>query len=123
MTTHGYLGIDHVQLAAPQGCEDEARSFFGGLLGMKELPKPEALQKRGGVWFKCGSHELHIGVQDDYIPAVKAHPAFLVREIEALRGRLLDHGVEIKTDEPLAGMTRFHIQDPFGNRLEFVERH
>lgn len=116
-----YAGIDHVQLAAPRGCEEEARSFFGELLGMEEIAKPENLHKRGGVWFRCGVHELHIGVQDDFVPASKAHPAFEVLGIEALRSRLEEAGVTANEDEPIAGKTRFHIRDPFGNRIEFVE--
>lgn len=116
-----YAGIDHVQLAAPRGCEEEARSFFVELLGMEEIAKPENLRKRGGVWFRCGVHELHIGVQDDFVPASKAHPAFEVLGIEALRSRLEEAGVTANEDEPIAGKTRFHIRDPFGNRIEFVE--
>jgi catechol 2,3-dioxygenase-like lactoylglutathione lyase family enzyme len=79
-----FAGIDHIQLAAPEGCEAAARSFFTGLLGWKEVSKPEALQKRGGVWFQCGSHQVHIGVQQDFFPAGKAHPAFHVHNIQAL---------------------------------------
>jgi catechol 2,3-dioxygenase-like lactoylglutathione lyase family enzyme len=119
--SYRYAGIDHVQLAGPRGCEEEARSFFGGLLGMEEIPKPENLRKRGGVWFRCGVHELHIGVQDDFVPASKAHPAFEVHGIGELRSRLEEAGISANEDEPIAGKTRFHIRDPFGNRIEFVE--
>ncbi len=73
-----FYGIDHIQLAAPEGCEDEARNFFATLLGWTEIPKPENLRKRGGVWFQCGIHQVHIGVQKDFVPATKAHPAFQV---------------------------------------------
>lgn len=117
-------GIDHVQLAAPPGCEAEARKFFGGILGWEEIPKPETLQTRGGVWFRCGEHEVHIGVQPDFTPARKAHPAFRVRNLADLRARLIRRGVPVAEDDARAdeGVTRFYVHDPFGNRLEFLER-
>ncbi len=117
-----YEGLDHVQIAAPKGSEPEARRFYGEWLGLSEIPKPENLKKRGGVWFACGRHELHIGVQDDFVPAKKAHPAFAVVGLDTLRERLLAHGVTPVEDEPIPGVRRFHVFDPFGNRLEFVER-
>ncbi|MCY8225547.1 glyoxalase [Bacillus haynesii] len=117
-----YKGIDHVQIAAPSNSEDECRAFFSGLLGMPEIPKPENLRKRGGVWFRCGSHELHIGVQEPFSPATKAHPAFAVDSISELREKLNKLGIDIKEGELLEGAERFHIHDPFGNRLEFLER-
>ncbi|WP_127530849.1 VOC family protein [Paenibacillus kobensis] len=122
MTFH-YHGIDHVQLAAPAGREEEARSFFTGLLGWKEIPKPESLRKRGGVWFQCGTHQVHIGVQNDFVPAKKAHPAFHVSGIAQLRVHLADNNVVIIDDEVRAeeGVRRFFTQDPFGNRIEFLE--
>ncbi|MEF3302833.1 glyoxalase [Paenibacillus sp. GYB003] len=120
--THRFIGIDHVQLAAPPGCEREARRFFGEWLGMEEMEKPEALRGRGGVWFKCGAHQLHVGVQSDFTAASKAHPAFEVNGIEALRGKLEALGVPIALDAPLPGAIRFHVNDPFGNRIEFVEK-
>jgi catechol 2,3-dioxygenase-like lactoylglutathione lyase family enzyme len=115
------MGIDHVQLAAPAGCEGKARHFFGDVLGLKELEKPEELKMRGGVWFHCGTQQLHIGVETDFVPAKKAHPAFLVTNIEILRQTLAAHGYST-TEDPLPGVRRFHTHDPFGNRLEFVER-
>jgi catechol 2,3-dioxygenase-like lactoylglutathione lyase family enzyme len=115
-------GIDHIQLAAPEGCEEEARAFFAGLLGMREIPKPDNLRGRGGVWFQCGLQQLHIGVQRDFIPAAKAHPAFAVTNLAALRQRLEADGVPVRDDEPLPGAERFYASDPFGNRLEFLER-
>ncbi|USG63625.1 VOC family protein [Brevibacillus ruminantium] len=118
---HTWIGLDHVQLAAPVGCEEEARQFFSGLLGMTEVPKPEALRKRGGVWFQCGSQTVHIGVEEPFAPAKKAHPAFLVKQIEALRARLLQAGVTVKGGEEIPGVIRFFADDPFGNRLEFME--
>jgi catechol 2,3-dioxygenase-like lactoylglutathione lyase family enzyme len=116
-----FTGIDHVQLAAPKGSEEQARKFFGEILGMEEIPKPSNLAKRGGVWFRCGSHQLHIGIQEDFTPAKKAHPAFHVENLEALREHLVTKGVTIKEDEPLEGAIRFYVDDPFGNRLEFLQ--
>ena len=116
------IAIDHVQLAAPAGCEDEAREFFGRLLGLPEIEKPKRLRDRGGVWFRCGSQELHVGVESDFAPAKKAHPAFRVSDAAGLRERLIVEGVDVKDDEPLPDARRFYAEDPFGNRLEFIER-
>ena len=112
-------GIDHVQIAAPPGCESAARAFYGGLLGMEELPKPEPLAARGGCWFKAGQLELHVGVEDPFTPARKAHPGFVVGNLEALRQALAGQGIEVRDDRDLAGVERFYADDPFGNRLEF----
>lgn len=118
-----FLGLDHIQLAAPDGCEKQARKFFHELLGWPEIPKPEALRKRGGVWFQCGSHQVHIGVQQDFVPAAKAHPAFEVKGLDELRDRLRSHAVDVIEDGARAeeGARRFYAADPFGNRLEFLE--
>jgi catechol 2,3-dioxygenase-like lactoylglutathione lyase family enzyme len=116
-----YLGIDHVQLAAPPGCEVAARKFFVDVLGMTELTKPASLQARGGIWLRCGMHQLHIGVQKDFTPATKAHPAIRVMDMNALRVRLQTHKVPIIEDDAIAGFDRFYVIDPFGNRLEFLE--
>ena len=113
-------GIDHVQLAAPPGCEPEARRFFGGLLGLEELEKPEALRERGGVWFRIGAQELHVGVEADFAPARKAHPAFLVPEYDAVRSRLRAAGVELRDDTSIPGVRRCYAADPWGNRLELI---
>jgi catechol 2,3-dioxygenase-like lactoylglutathione lyase family enzyme len=123
MASYDYYGLDHVQLAAPEGCESEARNFFGSLLGWTEIPKPEALRKRGGVWFQCGTHQVHIGVQPNFVPAAKAHPAFHVQNLDRLREHLLHSNMRIIDDEARAdeGVKRFYINDPFGNRLEFLE--
>lgn len=123
MTDYSFAGIDHIQLAAPPDCETEARQFFGKLLGWRELEKPEPLRQRGGVWFVCGKHEVHIGVQADFVPATKAHPAFIVGNLPALRQHLLKHGLSIIEDDARLeqGIERFFVHDPFGNRLEFLE--
>ena len=114
-------GLDHVQLAAPAGCEDAARRFFGELLGLAEVEKPEPLRSRGGVWFRVGGQQLHIGVEDGFSPARKGHPAFAVRGYEELRERLRAAGVEITDDGSIPGLRRFYVADPWGNRIELVE--
>lgn len=115
------IGIDHVQLAAPAGCEAEARRFFGEYLGLQEIPKPDLLAKRGGVWFQCGAQQIHIGVEDPFRPAKKAHPAFIVRSLSSLRERLESYGIKVQMDTSIPGVGRFFTEDPFGNRLEFAE--
>jgi catechol 2,3-dioxygenase-like lactoylglutathione lyase family enzyme len=117
-----HLSIDHIQIAAPEGCEDVARRFYGGTLGLDEIEKPEQLGRRGGCWFRCGPHQVHIGVEPDFRPARKAHPAFAIVNFEALRTNLLANGFEVTDDDNLPGMRRFYTSDPWGNRIEFVER-
>ena len=112
--------IDHVQLAAPKGCEAEARRFFGSLFGLQETQKPEPLRARGGCWFRVGSRQLHIGVEADFRPAAKAHPAFSVTDIDALYARLSGAGVACTWDA-MERTRRFYASDPWGNRLEFTE--
>jgi catechol 2,3-dioxygenase-like lactoylglutathione lyase family enzyme len=114
-------GIDHVQLAAPKGCEAAAREFFGGVLGLQEIEKPEPLRARGGCWFRVGSRQLHIGVEKDFHPATKAHPAFAVENIEELFQTVSAAGLRCTWDEALGGVRRFYAHDPWGNRLEFTE--
>lgn len=114
-------GLDHVQLAMPEGGEAAARPFFITLLGFTEIEKPESLRARGGLWLQAGRAQLHLGVQADFVPATKAHPAFLVDDLDALRQRLLGNGVVIKNDSSIATVPRFFINDPFGNRLEFIQ--
>lgn len=115
------LGFDHMQIAMPRGEEERARAFYGATLGLPELPKPEALAGRGGVWFRCGDRELHIGVEDDFHPQRKGHPAFRVTDLAAMRARLEAAGAPILEGTPLPGRTRFETRDPFGNRLEFQQ--
>jgi catechol 2,3-dioxygenase-like lactoylglutathione lyase family enzyme len=112
------LGIDHVQVAAPPGCERAARAFYGDVLGMRELPKPEQLRARGGVWFAAGAQELHVGVADPFVPARRAHPGLVVDDIDRLHDRLAAAGLTPEWDEAIAGVRRLFVLDPFGNRLE-----
>ena len=113
------LAIDHVQVAAPPGCEAEARRFYCELLGLAELDKPEPLRARGGVWFAVGEqHQLHVGVEDAFAPARKAHPALRADDPEALAAALEAAGHEVRWDDAIPG--RFFTDDPFGNRIEVV---
>jgi catechol 2,3-dioxygenase-like lactoylglutathione lyase family enzyme len=114
--------LDHVQLAAPAGCEPEARRFFGGLLGLSEIEKPDVLRARGGVWFALGSHQLHIGVEREFLPAKKAHPAFRMSdsELHRLADVLVAAGETVIWDDALSGMQRFYTEDPWGNRIELL---
>ncbi len=112
------LGIDHVQVAAPAGCEAEARAFYAGLLGLEELEKPEPLRTRGGCWFRAGGQELHVGVEEPFAPARKAHPGLVVDDLGELERRLAAAGIQTERDESIAGVLRAHVADPFGNRLE-----
>jgi catechol 2,3-dioxygenase-like lactoylglutathione lyase family enzyme len=116
------VGINHIQIEAPTGCEEAARAFYGGLLGLEEIEKPENLRHRGGVWFACGSQQIHIGVTNNFEPRRKGHPALEVRHLSAWRLRLTSANVPISEDEPLSGWSRFYIADPWGNRVELLER-
>ena len=113
--------IDHVQLAMPPGREAEARRFYEQTLGIPELPKPPHLAKRGGCWFERGALKVHLGVEADFRAAKKAHPAFLVEDLTALKKALAAGGYAMKTDEPLEGYDRIYVDDPFGNRIELME--
>ncbi len=113
--------IDHIQLAAPLGSEDEARSFFQGVLSLDEVEKPHELKKNGGVWFSNGHIHIHVGIEEPFLPAKKAHPAFEVSDIDALASHIIEKGVSIQEDNRLPGAKRFYVNDPFGNRLEFLE--
>lgn len=113
--------IDHVQVAAPKGCEEEARRFYGGVLGLTEVEKPEPLKGRGGVWFEFGDFGLHVGVEEPFSAAQKAHPAFVVKGFGELQEFLAAKGVNVKNDNSIPGSSRFFVADPFGNRLEFLK--
>ena len=120
-----FVGVDHVQLAAPPDGETEARAFYGGLLGLEEIMKPPALAARGGCWFQCGAQQIHIGIETEFRAAKKAHPALRLADragFDGLLARLTARGVTIKhDDEEIPGVTaRFFIADPWGNRLELL---
>ncbi len=117
------LGIDHVQLAAPVGSEEQAKAFYGAALGLDELEKPAPLRARGGAWFACGAQQLHVGVAEPFSPAGKAHPALRVAagHLEALAERLESLGSEVDWDASLDPLKRFYTHDPWGNRIELVE--
>ena len=112
--------IHHVQIAIPPGGEPLTRRFYGDILGLAEVPKPENLQGRAGVWFDTGTIQLHLGVDPSFTPATKAHVAFQCHDLHALRERLASSGYAIVDDEPLPGFDRFYTSDPFGNRVELL---
>lgn len=114
------VGIDHVQLAIPPGGEPDAERFFVDLLGMARVPKPEPLAARGGCWFESGSVQVHVGVEEDFRPARKAHPALAVTELDDLVARLERAGVEVRTGDTVDGRVQRFVDDPFGNRIELV---
>lgn len=113
------MRIGHIQLAMPKGREQDARRFFGDLLGMEEVPKPEALAPSGGCWFRTAECEVHLGVDPDFRPQRKAHPCFLVSDLGDLAERLGKAGLAVDWDDRIPGVERFYTRDPFGNRLEF----
>lgn len=115
------LEIDHVQLAMPKGAEEIARHFFTDVLGFEEIDKPEPLRSRGGCWFKKNNAILHLGVEESFSPARKAHPAFRVSDIASFRQRLQDDNIEVTDDNSLQHVRRFFVFDPFGNRIEFIQ--
>jgi len=113
--------IHHVLLACPAGTDDALRAFYGGVLGLTEIDKPPALASRGGCWFRGQGIELHLGVEDDFRPARKAHPGLLVHGIDDWAARLREAGYPVAFDDEFPGMRRFYSADPHGNRLEFLE--
>ena len=121
MITMPFVAIDHVQLAMPKGEEQAARRFYQDLLGMKELTKPPELARRGGCCFESGNVQIHLGVEEDFRAAKKAHPALRCTNYGELTSRLRQAGIEIIPDNALAGKTRCYIHDCFGNRIELIE--
>ncbi|GGK16543.1 glyoxalase [Streptomyces camponoticapitis] len=121
--TLGYAlgGLHHVQLAIPPGAEELCRDFWGRVLGMRELKKPQELAARGGCWFRGGDLEVHLGVEEDFRPSRKAHPGILVTSLHALAERLQDNGLSVTWDDSFPGHDRFYTFDKLGNRLEFLE--
>ena len=115
------LGYDHVQLAIPPGGEAEARRFYGELLGLTEIPKPETMRARGGMWFEQGAFRLHIGIEPGMRPSEKMHPALVVTELDAWQRRLIAAGCEWRDATEIPEVRRGHTKDPFGNRIELVE--
>jgi catechol 2,3-dioxygenase-like lactoylglutathione lyase family enzyme len=113
--------IEHVQLAMPPGKESEARTFYEGVLGIPEVPKPPNLAKHGGCWFVRDALKIHLGVEIDFRAARKAHPALLVEDLPALKTLLKVAGYSLNTAEPLEGYDRIYVNDPFGNRIELME--
>lgn len=114
------FAFHHVQLAMPPGAEAAARAFYAGVLGLAEIAKPPALTGRGGVWFRAGALELHLGVEDDFRPARKAHPGILVEDLDGLAAQLQAHDIQLRPDTNFPGYRRFYLDDCFGNRLEFL---
>jgi catechol 2,3-dioxygenase-like lactoylglutathione lyase family enzyme len=115
-------GLDHVQLAMPRGEEGRARGYFGGILGLEESEKPAALARRGGVWFLLpDGRQIYLGVEETFRPSEKAHPAFVCAALDNLALRLGEHGYPVRWDGELAPRRRFYSEDPFGNRLEFLD--
>lgn len=113
--------IDHVQLAMPAGREQEARDFYTGLLGVPEVAKPWQLASRGGCWFESNAVKIHLGVEPNFTPAGKAHPAFIVDDLIGLGQLLEDSGFAVTEDQPLEGYQRRYVHDPFGNRIELMQ--
>jgi catechol-2,3-dioxygenase len=117
------IALDHVQIAAPPGCEHEARRFFGDLFGLEELPKPVSIARRGGVWFRVGQQQLHIGVEGEFAPAKKAHPAFRLAStnaVNSLARRLSEAEQPVDWDDSIPNILRFYTEDPWGNRIEVL---
>jgi len=115
--------IDHILIAMPPGREDEARAFYHGILGLTEKVKPPKLAARGGCWFENGPLQVHLGIEKSFIPARKAHPAFIVDDLASIVAKAQKAGLRVTEDEPIEGYDRRHVDDPFGNRIELIEPH
>ncbi len=121
MVTVRVTRLDHVQLAMPTGREAEAVAFYEGVLGIPRVPKPDHLAARGGCWFERGDVKVHLGVDRNFRPAVKAHPAFIVDDVRSIASAVVAAGFAVKDDEPLDGFDRVYVSDPFGNRIELMQ--
>ena len=115
---HRWVGIDHVQLGIPVGAEDEARRFYIDVLGLVEVPKPAVMAARGGAWFEAGEVRIHVGGEDPFVPAKKAHPALVMHGLADFVDR---RGLTVRWNDEIAGVVRCHVDDPFGNRIELIE--
>lgn len=116
-------GVHHVQITVPVGAEDAAHDFYCRVLGLRETPKPESLEGRGGFWLDCGDRQVHVGVEDGVDRAsTKAHVAYEVTDLQGWRERLGAEGIEVIEAVPIPGYERFELRDPFGNRIELIER-
>jgi catechol 2,3-dioxygenase-like lactoylglutathione lyase family enzyme len=123
MTAAQVVRLDHVQLAMPTGLEADAVAFYEGVLGIPQVPKPDHLAGRGGCWFERGDLKVHLGVDTDFRPATKAHPAFVVDDVRSIARAVAAAGLAVHDDEPLAGFDRVYVTDPFGNRIELMQPH
>lgn len=119
--TISLVALDHVQIAAPKGSEKEAIEFYNGVLGLPIVEKPKTLQKNGGVWFSNGVINIHIGIEEPFVPAKKAHPAFIVHDLKDTMNYLKERSISFKEDFLLPGAKRIYVHDPFGNRIELLE--
>lgn len=117
----GVIALDHVQIAMSKGREQEAREFYQDILGISEVPKPAELSGRGGAWFESGATKTHLGIEDDFRPAKKAHPAFIVSDLDQLSAVLIGKGYSVTEDRSLPTVQRAFTQDPFGNRVELIQ--
>jgi catechol 2,3-dioxygenase-like lactoylglutathione lyase family enzyme len=117
------LRVQHAQITIPKNAEQQGRDFYCGVLGLREIPKPEVLQKRGGFWLEVESFQVHVGTEDDFDRAkTKAHLAYEVENLDAWRAKLIENDIEILEGVPIPGYRRFEFRDPFGNRVEFLEK-
>jgi catechol 2,3-dioxygenase-like lactoylglutathione lyase family enzyme len=121
LTGVGVVGLEHVNILIPAGREAEGRAFYGDLVGLPEIPQPEALVALGGCWFSLGSQALHLGAADPFVPAIKAHIALLVEDLDEAVRRFSAAGVVVRPDSRVPHVRRFYVSDPFGNRLEFIQ--
>ncbi len=115
------MSLHHVQLSGPAGCEEAMREFWVSAVGLTEVDKPERLRPRGGAWFRSGRLEVHVGIENDFAPARKAHPGIAVGDVEALSASVAASGAPVTWDDNIPGLRRFHTTDPVGNRVEFQQ--